>query len=70
MRYQNIIFSSLKYLLDHKINLKDMDIKIHPLKNKKSSVLVYKIKKIISTNSNDPLILNKIILYFLAKLPS
>lgn len=57
LRDQNIIFSSLKYLLDHKINLKDMDIKIHPLqKNKKNhQSLVYKIKKIISTNSNDPL---------------
>ena len=57
LRDQNIIFSSLKYLLDHKINLKDMDIKIHPLqKNKKNhQSLVYKIKKIISTHSNDPL---------------
>lgn len=55
LRDQNIIFSSIKYLLDHKINLKDMDIKIHPLqKNKKNHLsLVSRIKKLISTNLND-----------------
>ena len=47
LRDQNIVFNAIKFLVSKNINLKNIEIKIHPLqKFKKHLKLVSEIKKI------------------------
>ena len=67
LRDQSIVFHAIKFLLSKNINLKNIEIKIHPLQknSKKHLKLVSEIKKLISKNSdvNQKSILNSSIFF-------
>ena len=70
LRDKNIVFNAIKFLVSKNINLKNIEIKIHPLQknSKKHLKLVSEIKKLISKSSdvNQKSVLNSSI--FLDKL--